>query len=399
MSPRVRRFATTLGALVASGVLALSAFAGAAGADTTYFYGVPNSITSITLTKSSAEMKQIAAYWNPNRIKEAQDNTPASFGKPTNGSTSSAPASPTPTSTATSTATGAATTAAAGGEATTATVVPALAYGSAATSSTTVLPTLPRKAPPAAGNSPITVGKVFFSIGGKDYWCSASAVASKSRSLVATAGHCAYDAKLGRHADHWIFIPGYDRGNTPYGIYVGHSLNLHEDFVGRGDYDYDYAFVNVHDGFKWKPGKTAGSYEMESMGSLEDNVGGQGLVVNRGINQSTLAFGYPAAPQIDGSRPYDGQKLRSCVGRTKRRTAPTYLVQLGIALNCQFTGGASGGPWLVNYNPGNGLGYLNGVNSFAWDTDVDRKYDLISSPYFIASTYNVYRWADSQQAK
>ncbi|WP_406312190.1 serine protease [Streptosporangium sp. NBC_01639] len=392
MSPRVRRFATTLGALVASGVLALSAFAGAAGADTTYFYAAPNSITSITLTKSSADMKRIAEYWSPSRIKDAQDNTPAMPGaKPSSGSTPSTPASPTPTPTAT--------TAAAGGATTTAAVTPALAYGSAAMSSTTVLPTLPRKTPPTAGNSPITVGKVFFSIGGKDYWCSASAVASKSRSLVATAGHCAYDAKQGRHADHWIFIPGYDRGDTPYGIYVGHSLNLHEDFVGKGDYDYDYAFVNVHDGFKWKPGKTAGSYEMEPVGSLEDNVGGQGLAVNRGINQSTLAFGYPAAPQIDGSRPYDGQKLRSCVGRTKRRTAPTYLVERGIALNCQFTGGASGGPWLVNYNPANGLGYLNGVNSFAWDTDVDRKYDLISSPYFIASTYNVYRWADSQQAK
>ncbi|WP_433244664.1 trypsin-like serine peptidase [Streptosporangium sp. CA-135522] len=396
MLPRVRRFATTLGALVAGGVLAMSAFAGAAdagtaGADTAY-YSTPGSITSITLTRNSAEMKRIAAYWSPSRIKEAQDNTPATPEvKPSTGSATSAPASPTPTSTPATTAAAAAT----NGETT---FVPLAASGNAK-SAPTVDPTLPKRIPPRTGNSPMTVGKVFFRMGNKDYWCSASSVASESRSLVATAGHCAYDAKQGRNADYWIFIPGYDRGRTPYGIYVGHSINLHEDFVGRGDYDYDYAFVNVHDGFVWKPGKTANTYEMESVGKLEDNVGGQGLVVKRGINQATLAFGYPAAPQIDGSRPYDGQELKWCSGRTSKRTAPTWLVELGIALKCPFTAGASGGPWLVDYDSENGLGYLNGVNSFAWDTDTDKKYDLISSPYFITSTYNVYRWADRQRAK
>ncbi|MFJ2031449.1 trypsin-like serine peptidase [Streptosporangium sp. NPDC087985] len=399
MSPRARRFTTTLGALVASGVLVLSAYAGAAGADThAYPYGaVPSSITSITLTKSSADMKRVAEYWNPARLKQAQDNTPARPEvKPSNGTTSPVPAPPTPTGTA---ASASATTAAPGGETTSSPATTVTAYRSAGKTSPTVQPTLPKRVPPATGTSPVTTaGKVFFRIGDKEYWCSASAVASQSRSLVATAGHCAYDAKQGRHADYWIFIPGYDRGNTPYGIYVGHSINLHESFVGRGDYDYDYAFVNVHEGFRWKPGKTANTYEMEPVGNLEDNVGGQGLAVNRGINQSTIAFGYPAGPHIDGSRPYDGQKLMSCVGRTIRRTAPAWLVEMGIALKCQFTGGASGGPWLVNYNPATGLGYLNGVNSFAWDTDADQRYDLISSPYFIASTYNVYRWADSQRA-
>ncbi|MER5423252.1 trypsin-like serine peptidase [Streptosporangium roseum] len=390
MSPRARRFATTLGALVASGVLAMSAFAGGASADGTYNTTVPGSITSITLTKTSAEMKRIAEYWSPARIKQAQDGTPATPEiKPSTGATSTTTPAP-------SSGTGTATTAAASGETTTANAT--TYYSSSSSTSPIVRPTLPKKTPPATVDKPITVGKVFFRIGDRDFWCSASSVASKSRSLVATAGHCAYDAKQGRHADYWIFIPGYDRGETPYGVYVGHSINLHESFVGLGDYDYDYAFVNVHDGFVWKPGKSPNTYEMEPVGKLEDNVGGQGLVVKRGVGQTALAFGYPAAPQIDGSRPYDGQKLRWCSGRTTRRTAPTYLVELGIALKCGFTGGASGGPWLVDYNSATGLGYLNGVNSFAWDVNTDRKFDLISSPYFITSTYNVYRWADSQHA-
>ncbi|MER5650871.1 serine protease [Streptosporangium sp. NPDC002524] len=397
MSSRARRITATLGGLVAACVTLTSAFAGSAAA--TPMDGVPNGITSITLTRSSADMRRIAEYWSPARLKQAMDNVPASPGMKNDGS----PASASPTSAATpgSATAGTATAAAAsatGESAATAMAVETDAATGKKNSAPVVKPTLPKKRAAISGNSPVTVGKVFFRIGAKDYWCSASSVASSNRNLVATAGHCAYDAKTGSQAEYWIFIPGYDKGNTPYGIYIGHSLNLHEDFVGRGDYDYDYAFVTVHDGFRWKPGKTSGSYEMESVGSLEDNVGGQGLATNRGAGLSALAFGYPAAPHPDGSRPYNGQQLKSCRGLTIKVKAPTRLVEQGVALACPFTNGASGGPWLIFYDNKNSVGYLNGVNSFAWDVNTDRKYDRISSPYFIASTYAVYHWAATQQA-
>lgn len=353
-----------------------SAFAGSAAA--TPYNGVPNGITSITLTKNSADMKRVAEYWNPAKLKQVMNNVPANPEMKSSATSSSA----SPTSTG---ASGAVTS-------------PAVtATTSSGTSSQLVKPTLPKKRPPATGTSPVTVGKVFFRIGDKDFWCSASSVASVNHDLVATAAHCAYDAKQGKPASYWIFIPGYNKGETPYGIYVGHSLNLHESFVGRGDYDYDYAFVTVHDGFVWKPSKTAGTYEMQTVGSLEDNVGGQGLAVNRGVRLYTLAFGYPAAPHIDGSRPYDGQQLKSCDGLTTRQQAPTRLVEEGIALKCGFTAGASGGPWLIGYDTKHAVGYLNGVNSFTWDTNTDRIYDQISSPYFKMSTFIVYRWAASQR--
>ena len=378
MSPRVRRLTSALGALLAACVTLTSAFAGSAAA--TPYNGVPNGITSITLTKNSADMKRVAEYWNPAKLKQVMNNVPASPEMKSSGTSSSA--APTPTATAASA---------------TDTTAAITAPTSSGTSSQLIKPTLPKKRPPATGTSPVTVGKVFFRIGDKDFWCSASSVASANRDLVATAAHCAYDAKQGKAASYWIFIPGYNKGMTPYGIYVGHSLNLHESFVGRGDYDYDYAFVTVHDGFVWKPGKTAGTYEMQTVGSLEDNVGGQGLAVNRGVRLYTLAFGYPAAPHIDGSRPYDGQQLKSCDGLTTRQQAPTRLVEEGIALKCGFTAGASGGPWLIGYDTKHAVGYLNGVNSFTWDTNTDRIYDQISSPYFKMSTFTVYRWAASQR--
>ncbi|MET9064994.1 trypsin-like serine peptidase [Streptosporangium sandarakinum] len=402
MSPRVRRLTATLGALFAACVTLVSAFAGSAGADAVAapWSGTPNGITSVTLTKTDADMKRIVEYWSPARLKAAQNNTPAAPEvKPSGGATSSASASPTTSAKPSATAT------AAGGMPIPAggAVIPAAGTSSGSaktakvTSSPVVSPTFPKKKAQTGGN-PITVGKVFFRIGDKDYWCSASSVAAANHRLVATAAHCTYDAKQDRFAEYWIFIPGYADGGTPYGIYVGHTLNLHSSFIAQGDYDYDYAFITVHDGFRWKPGRTAGSYVMEDVGALEDNVGGQGLMVNRGISLSTFAFGYPAAPQIDGSRPYDGRTMKRCDGRTYRANAPARLVDRGIALRCGFTAGASGGPWLIYYDPANGVGYLNGVNSFAWDTDTDKKYDRISSPYFMASTYVVYRWAAQQTA-
>ncbi|MFC4061401.1 trypsin-like serine peptidase [Planomonospora corallina] len=388
MSPRVRRLATTLGALLAACVTALPAFSGSALA--TPYDGVPNGITSIKLTRSAADMKRIAEYWSPARLAQTQNGTPALPQVKPSDSAAPPPASPTPTVAATPAAAPAS-----GGQGAPATAkTPAASTGS----SPLIEPTVPRKRSPDKGTTPITVGKVFFRIGDKDYWCSASSVASPNRNLVATAAHCAYDAKQARAAEYWIFIPGYDKGHAPYGIYVGHSLNLHESFVGRGDYDYDYAFVSVHDGFRWKAGRTAGSYVMEAVGSLEDNVGGQGLVVKRDTGRYTFAFGYPADAYRDGTKPFDGQEVKWCDGRTGRRTAPTYLVEHGVALRCGFTAGASGGPWLIGYDDKRALGYLNGVNSFAWDTDVNGRPDLISSPYFTLSTYVVYRYAASQRA-
>ncbi|WP_449060885.1 trypsin-like serine peptidase [Planomonospora algeriensis] len=393
MSPRVRRLTATLGALVAACATVASVFAGPAEASP--YDGVPNGVTSITLTRGGADMKRIAAYWSPARLKQAQNNTPATPEvKPSDGGSTPLPATPTAPATPVPSGTATTASAAASGEQTTATTATATAAGA----SPIIEPTSPRKRGAATGAVPVTVGKVFFRIGGKDYWCSASSVASANRNLVATAAHCAYDAKMGRPAEYWIFIPGYDRGETPYGIYVGHSLNLHESFVGKGDYDYDYAFVTVHDGFRWKPGKSAGSYEMETVGSLEDNVGGQGLVFKRGPGRYTFAFGYPAAPYLDGTKPFNGQELKSCDGLTRRQAAPARLVEYGVALKCGFTAGASGGPWLIGYDTRSALGYLNGVNSFAWDTDVDKRYDLISSPYFSLSTYVVYRYAGSRRA-
>ncbi|MEU7696565.1 trypsin-like serine peptidase, partial [Microbispora hainanensis] len=81
-------------------------------------------------------------------------------------------------------------------------------------------------------NLPKTTGKVFF-IGAdkKPHWCTATAVQSRYKNLVATAGHCVYDTKSNKATlDKWVFVPGYYQGKTPWGIYVGKTAYTHYDF-------------------------------------------------------------------------------------------------------------------------------------------------------------------------
>ncbi|MEV0346368.1 hypothetical protein AB0H88_11425 [Nonomuraea sp. NPDC050680] len=72
--------------------------------------------------------------------------------------------------------------------------------------------------------------------------------------------------------------------------------------------------------------------------------------------------------------------------------APKYDLQEHIGLK-SFTAGASGGPLLYSYKSSTRTSYLIGVNSVAWDTDGNDRYDHISSPYFNTDTYKVYKAA------
>ncbi|MFI6597808.1 trypsin-like serine peptidase [Nonomuraea sp. NPDC050536] len=100
-------------------------------------------------------------------------------------------------------------------------------------------------------NVPKSIGRVFFAIGDKLYWCSGTSVQSQYRNLVATAGHCVYDIAGNNDVlDKWVFVPGYYQGKAPAGIYVGKTAFTHYDFTNYEDFDRDYAFVQVYNGLK-----------------------------------------------------------------------------------------------------------------------------------------------------
>ncbi|MFC7592914.1 trypsin-like serine peptidase [Nonomuraea antimicrobica] len=182
----------------------------------------------------------------------------------------------------------------------------------------------------------------------------------------------------------------------PYGIYAAKTFNAHDDFVVKEDYDYDYAFVNVYNGIKvnWEKVNNRWQWTVKNAGRLGDNVGGQGFTWNRSTKLNVFSFGYPAGEHPDGDKPFTGRTMKYCYGKSKAMPeAKKYNLQEHIGVKCAFTAGASGGPLIYNYKSASRTGYLVGVNSVAWDTDGNDRYDHISSPYFNTDTYNVYKAA------
>jgi hypothetical protein len=187
-----------------------------------------------------------------------------------------------------------------------------------------------------------TTGRVFFVLDGTGYACSGSAVASAGQDVVMTAAHCVSDG-AGHWATHWTFVPGYDDGREPYGSYPARTFYVPVPWTLDADEDDDVAFVVV------------GTSRGQDVGAV---VGGQ--PIQFGYRAATEAvFGYPALP------PYTGQQLDWCQGALQ--PDPLGAEDEGIA--CAMTEGASGGPWLSDFDPRTGLGVITGVTAFRYSGD------------------------------
>ncbi|WP_055479680.1 trypsin-like serine peptidase [Sphaerimonospora mesophila] len=317
-------------------------------------------------------------------------------------------------------------------------------------------------------NLPRTVGKVFFAdkiqwVRGKQgrlypkainaHWCSATSVQSTYRNLVATAGHCAYDTKNAKsNLNYWVFVPGYYKGKTPFGIYVGKQAFTHYDYDVYEDGDRDYAFVTVYNGLKMpiggikdisemvKAGKwdelqqyaaykevdkatydayvKAGFYKeyvgyytvpakhskdqkdhyyvlkFADAGRLGDNVGGQGIAYNQKLGANVFVFGYPSGAHPDGTRAFTGLTAKWSYGKTFAAQAPAIKAEELMGVKSSFTGeGSSGSAWLLQYKSAKRVGYLNGVTIGISDRDGNKRIDTSLSPYFDGETYGVYKAA------
>jgi V8-like Glu-specific endopeptidase len=209
-----------------------------------------------------------------------------------------------------------------------------------------------------------TTGKVLFELGGVFYVCSASVVADErsGASLVLTAAHCLYENSGSSQgfASNWMFIPNYDAApasltpgdatfceGTKYGCWTADALVVHSGFANAGGFNataiqHDFAFAVLGPGGK--------------NGTLVELLGKQAIMfsdVSR--NTHVHAFGYPHAS------PYDGSDLVYCAGGA---TFDNRLANLTYKLECDMTGGSSGGPWGLDF--GDGSGILMSVNSYRY---------------------------------
>lgn len=183
------------------------------------------------------------------------------------------------------------------------------------------------------------IGKVFFTLGGRNYVCSGNAVVSTNESTVATAGHC-LNSGPGAYATLFTFVPAYENGAAPYGKWPATQLFAPSQWTANGDITYDTGFAKV---------------SSPTGVSLSDTVGASPVVFNQARGLSYTAFGYPAAS------PFNGELLYSCTGRA---TADPYGQSQSQGIPCDMTGGSSGGPWFIGTGSG---GAQNSVNSFGYN--------------------------------
>lgn len=232
------------------------------------------------------------------------------------------------------------------------------------------------------GKVKATTGKVLFTMAGVDYVCSGSVAqdASTATSLILTAGHCVFDETGAAFATNWMFVPDYEDGGSivtnpdgshsfscdtvPYGCWTASALVTTTAWASGGGslvgFNHDYAFAVVGPG--GKPGESK---------QLDATVGDNAIAFNVSHPTQVYSFGYPAAS------PYDGQKLIYCAGQD---VPDTWGGTTDFGLNCNMTGGSSGGPWFVSFGSAGSAGALNSVNSFKYTAGKLSKH--MFGPYF-----------------
>jgi V8-like Glu-specific endopeptidase len=207
----------------------------------------------------------------------------------------------------------------------------------------------PRVAP-AAVNTSASVGKVFYfdPADGANHECSASTVTSGSRMLVVTAGHCVHGGAGRGWVQNWIFVPKFDNSSRPFGDWPAKWFSALDGWKNSSDIRRDVAFVTLAQ----KDGRRIG-----------DVVGANGLSWNQAFEQTVTVLAYPADP------PFSGLKQMACQGTTYRPGSWPFQ-EYATAINCGFTAGASGGPWLRNYN--GALGEIVGIVGTTTPSGVNR---------------------------
>lgn len=192
-------------------------------------------------------------------------------------------------------------------------------------------------APPYTSQPTSTNGKVFFTDDGLNYVCSGTALLSGNKSVVWTAGHCVNDGANEFHTN-WAFVPAYADGSAPYGSWTARRLLTTTGWATSGDFSFDNgaAVVNLNGGR-----------------ALTDVVGGRNPAFNYTRQQTYAAHGYPAAP------PFNGQRLWVCTSPLRYNDTSANPPTMGI--DCDMTGGSSGGGWIAG-------GSVASVNSYHYST-------------------------------
>jgi V8-like Glu-specific endopeptidase len=160
------------------------------------------------------------------------------------------------------------------------------------------------------------------------HFCSAAVVNSPAGNLVITAAHCL----AGHQPGQFVFVPGYDHGRAPYGIWTVRRVFTDHDWASRSDPDDDVAFLQVS-----RTGAAA---------SVQSITGGESLGLGSAPDQLITVTAYP-------------NSLDTAIA-CRTRTRPVSATQLEFRCG-GYTEGTSGAPLLAWVNPATGRGTVIGV--------------------------------------
>jgi hypothetical protein len=237
-------------------------------------------------------------------------------------------------------------------------------------------------------------GKVFFTIPkgpeANDYVCSGTAVNSRNRSLVWTAGHCTYDYEAqnpGGFATNFIFVPGYSEDVAgdpvePYGEWPARRVATTAAWKNSGNIRFDIGAAVVH---------------ADATGRrLQDVVDAPGIGFNQPRDQVLQAFGYPVSDTDENLLPlqpaFTGAREFRCTGPPVATDYPypgDGPATSGI--ECDMTPGSSGGGWMA----GGDLPVLVSLTSYGYNDEPDRLY----GPYIGKGAKVLYRAASGARKK
>ena len=177
----------------------------------------------------------------------------------------------------------------------------------------------------------LRVGALFEHDASGDHFCTASVVASPGRDLLITAAHCIDGGKGGSYRQDIVFIPGYQDGQAPYGIWEPAQLVVAPQWMSASDPGFDVGFVVL----KPDDGK-----------NIEDVLGANQLGIDPGYRNLVRVTGYPdsAAAPI------------TCINWTSEQSPSQLRFDCG-----GFTDGTSGSPWVTHFDPQTRTGTIVGV--------------------------------------
>jgi len=159
------------------------------------------------------------------------------------------------------------------------------------------------------------------------HFCTASVVHSPHRDLLITAAHCVW-----HHSGVIDFVPGYQGGSAPYGIWTVTRVIVDPAWSAAGNPDDDVAFLVVS-----QPGTGL---------RIEDVTGAERLGIGQASGLQVQVIGYPNS----GNQPV------TCQGRT------SLPLPHQLEFDCaSYTEGTSGGPFLGNVLSATGDGMVVGV--------------------------------------